>query len=457
MEYLAFVYHKGSNVQDDKTKTTHQTKTDGGIFVLETNTRTITTSLTFGIKEELEATRKLTPVGSGLNMAGHSTRAPKGFYGLSGSKALIWHLEWSKGIVRSPLRIGHKYATSTTLSSITTSKDGALIISGDKSGRVLAWDGLTGKLVKEWKAHTGQILNCGLIEDDGTLITVGIEDATINLYLTSDIYGKKDDVSNLIQPWKTVRFPEGSHSIKDIVVLNGMNWGAYGSSTTAGMTIAVIDKANLFIVSVVPNNTSTCSKSDRVRINLPEEATSLACSPDGMMIAVGMKNGSIRMYSTSKILSEERPSSSALEDSFEGHSGSVTALNFSYFGDSLYSAATDGIREWDLTTTPVLTRHIYSQFNGGGRIDGFYGFYVPPDEELDNTICTTIPNEGLQRTTMAKSCINDNPCYYNQALRTELISKDGGSEEQKQQPSSLELLDSMIAISRFNESSRKYQ
>merc|ERR1739838_13558 len=163
-------------------------------------------------------------------------------------------------------------------------------MAGDKSGRILAWDAITGELVKEWKAHTGSVLNCGLTDDDGTLITVGKDDALINLYLTSDIYGRKQEASSLLQPWKSIRFPEGSHSIKDIVILNGMNWGTYGSSTTAGMTLAVIDKTSLFLVSVMPNNIATSTKSDRVRVNMPGETSSLACSPDGLLIGVGMKN-----------------------------------------------------------------------------------------------------------------------------------------------------------------------
>jgi WD40 repeat protein len=74
-----------------------------------------------------------------------------------------------------------------------------------------------------------------------------------------------------------------------------------------------------------------------------DESRSVAFSPDGTLLATGLYNGAIQLWSTT----DWRPAEPVLE----GHSGRVTAVQFAPGGRTLLSAGADGtLQLWDVAS-----------------------------------------------------------------------------------------------------------
>ena len=202
--------------------------------------------------------------------------------------------------------------------SVAFSPDGQMLATGYRDGTVRLWDYETKALVATLEGHEGPVTAVDFSPPDGTMLVTGSRDDTIRLW----------DVAM-----------GNSLTNTDFVCLRSFDVYDVQFSPD-GMMIATVNRNRIEIWLAA--NLDTAREIATLIDYTGGETCSARFSPDGLILAVGHKNGTVRLWDL------KAPAPVA---TLEGHEGPVTAVDFLYNGDVLISVSMDGnAMLWDVDT-----------------------------------------------------------------------------------------------------------
>ena len=211
--------------------------------------------------------------------------------------------------------------------SISFSPDSATLAGGSRNGTIHLWDSTTGKDLKTLMGHNGRIVSVAFSPDGTTLASGGWDGNIIRLWDT--ITGKhiKTFPCGGI-PFALVFNPDGT-------ALTGvMNSPPTYAPTAGAPSLFPRDPGNFIrLWDVATGN---------IRFTTSKGIYSFACSPDGVTLAGGSRNGTIHLWdaATGKQIK-----------TLTGHTDAVISLAFSPDGITLVSGSEDNtICLWDTAT-----------------------------------------------------------------------------------------------------------
>jgi COMPASS component SWD3 len=258
---------------------------------------------------------------------------------------------------RNPQIIRTLNGHSAPVDALAFSPDGKLLISGGSSneGNIRVWSLTTGRQIDSIRAHRTSVIDMALSSNGEILASCG-DDAGVNLW-----------------NWKTGKYTRTFLEHSSNVLSLAMTPDSQMLVTGGLDGIRVWD---LFAQRPLYN---------LVRFDNP--TYSLAVNPDGIILASGMKNGTIKLWNlaTGRLLStisEHRGPVNAiaftsdgqrlisggydrtiavrnlttgrLDYTLTGHTGAIGAISLNPDGETLASASRDGVRLWNLKTGEQL-------------------------------------------------------------------------------------------------------
>ncbi len=190
---------------------------------------------------------------------------------------------------------------TSSVNSVSFSKDGKYIASGSNDYTVKLWDVSTGKLVKKFKGHTGWVTSVSF-SNDGKYIASGSGDQTVKLWDVS--------TGKLLKEFK-------GHS-SSVTSVSFSNDGKFIASGSYDYTVKIWEFSTEKLLKEFKGHTNYVN--------------SVSFSNDGKFIASGSDDKTVKLWevSTGKLLKE-----------FKGHSDDVTSVSFSNDGKFIASGSND--------------------------------------------------------------------------------------------------------------------
>ena len=185
---------------------------------------------------------------------------------------------------------------------------------------IAIFDRAAGQTVATLKGHSKKVLDVAFVGSRGLLVS-GSADKTVRVWKaegSEDDYGQYN-CSTVLQDAGGEVVAVAVHPTNDYVITAGSvgSWSFY--DINRGECLAVVGQ--------------DAGESS------PEGYSSAALHPDGLILATGGVQSTVRVW-------ESRTQKSVAK--FDGHSGAVTSLSFSENGYYMASAASDGVKLWDL-------------------------------------------------------------------------------------------------------------
>lgn len=244
---------------------------------------------------------------------------PNGRVLASGSKddtMRLWDIQTGEMLQLNP----HSYVAS----ALSYSPDGHTLTSGDGNGKLHFWEGNTRELASVLLGHNNAVTSVAY-SPDGKNIVSGSYGQTVRLWNASS--GKTLHVFEHSQAMKVAYNPTGK------MVASGSDDGTIKLwDVESGKLISTLQGHAEAIIAVLGYN--------------QESVASLTFSPDGQIIAAGLRDNTIRLWSVA--------SGKSLA-TLKGHTASVAGLVYSPDGKTLVSGSEDNtVRLWNAETGKVL-------------------------------------------------------------------------------------------------------
>ena len=205
--------------------------------------------------------------------------------------------------------------------SLSVCPGGAYVASGGADSTVHIFDFKEKQSVGVLKGHSKKVLSVSFIKDKSTVVSGG-SDGTVRLWKESE---------------------DGQHTCVAVLedsAITGKNKGEV-------VSVNVHPSGDYFLTACSDGAWSfyDVARPDRLARVGPSEGeeasvySTAALHPDGLILCTGATDSIIKVWET-------RTQQSVA--SFEGHSGSISSLAFSENGYYMASAASDGVKIWDL-------------------------------------------------------------------------------------------------------------
>lgn len=223
-------------------------------------------------------------------------------------------------------QLGH----GDSISCLAFSPDGRTIVSGSNDNSIILWDAVSGRELHTLRGHTSRVTTVAFSVDGHTIVSGGW-DSTIKV-------------------WDAISGAE----------LRTLKVGSYVHKLALypdGHTLASVDKGIDKQIKLwdIYNGNSLETQTPIAGFTYNNNATSIAFSPDGRLIAIGSEKSTIRLL--------DIPSGQEIK-TLTGHSGSIGTIAFSPDGQMIVSGSDDKtIKVWDVKSGREL-RTLGGMFSG---------------------------------------------------------------------------------------------
>jgi WD40 repeat protein len=278
---------------------------------------------------------------------------------------------------------------SKAISSVAFIPDGKGLVSGSHDATIKLWDLTTGRQLQTLTGHSGQIETIAL-SPDGKLLTSGGEDRAIRLWemttgkALQTLAGHPRTVfavafspdgkmvlsggsEHMLKLWDVTAGRE-LRTLRRRAVMSGQIAISPDGKTLAGGGIGPTVKLWDLFTGQEPNTLKGAAiplPQHLAQVNLMDEVSCIAYSPDGKILASGNMNDTIELWDT--------VTGQALRI-LKGHTHMVNTLDFSPDGKLLASASNDAtIRLWDPNNGQELfklTGHVSAVWSVAFSTDG---------------------------------------------------------------------------------------
>jgi WD40 repeat protein len=253
------------------------------------------------------------------------------------------------------------------LTGVAYSSDGVYLASADDTGTILLRDAASGRPVHSFPAHAGGVRGLSFSPDSRCLAFTAGPDVKIwdiaGCHELASLEGHQQPVVSLAFSRDGTRLACSTRdqvvTVWETIAPKGVPaWKARASWKVPPLHKVLPENLRLPLVfsadgqrlaSVVSNRNvrvwDVATGQTIVEVAWPGETLSLACSPDGALLAGGGGDGCVRLWSLAP-----GPQRGVIVQLLQGHNGPVTALAFSPDGQRLASGSSDQtIKIWDAT------------------------------------------------------------------------------------------------------------
>lgn len=311
--------------------------------------------------------------------------------GVEDLRGFEWYHWWTLAKGEQTETLKHHKAPA---SAIAWSRDGLILASGDTSGFICITDGRSGKLLRSWQGHAGEIVSLSFSEGD-RLLASGGKDTKLKIWVTKDYTALREIV------WASPRAEFAPTGNLLAVATGGDLWGQTGlpqnycdlylvDATTGEIARKVEHAAHR--VTWSPDGRHLLAAHKRNAVTVLDASTgqevaaqenvhniqSLAFSPDGALAAVGTRWGVLLFWDWR----QNKAHSVRGSDQFF-----ISDLSFSPDGKRLAAAMQKRITEiWNVAEAKLETK-LLGQPAEVRAVD-----FNPVDQQLataalDRTVC----------------------------------------------------------------------
>jgi len=280
---------------------------------------------------------------------------------------------WSTNSL-APVRVLTDFS-DLSVYGVAFSPDGRNLVVGSEDTKIRVWNTTDWTLVQTWAIHTARV-NRVSFSADGSRMASCSQDGTVQV-----LAFPSGDVMSVT---KVARTP--SH---------GVDCLAMSPDGRRVVAASIADRAVTILASDTGRKWSTNIADDHSVYNL-------AFSPDGRLIAAGLRSGSVRVWDTS---------TNHIVHMLLGHQAAVRGVAFSPDGKSLLTGGIDGlVKRWDLpaidqreTHRPTADGVRALAFQPAGRMLAFAettGEVVLVDTRSGQTVLSVQPGGAAPRSVV---------------------------------------------------------
>jgi len=244
-------------------------------------------------------------------------------------------------------------SATASVTAVAFSPDGAQLAVADEAGTAHVWDTHTGNRRAAFANAHSQRVTAVVFSHDQSLMATASRDGTVRVWesATGDEYSRQrrnspaalafsqDDaflsaasVDGAVRTWNVG--PQAGVVARAFETADAISFSADGS------LLASASSEGICLVHAIPSGNRVAEVAMTTRYS--EQILAVALSPDGMLIAIALQDGTVDVWNTR---SRERTAT------FRGHSAQVNTVCFSLSGTTVATGADDlTARTWDPNT-----------------------------------------------------------------------------------------------------------